>query len=70
MDDTSHVGPVISQLEKYRQAKRPIEVHLYARGGHGFNLGGRSKLASIKGWPQRMADWMADSNLLSAAPRP
>lgn len=66
MDDGSHVGPVISQLEKYRQAKRPVEVHLYARGGHGFNLGARSKLASIKGWPQRMADWLADSNLLTA----
>lgn len=69
-DDNSHVGPVIAQLEKYRQAKRPVEVHLYARGGHGFNLGNRSKLASIKGWPQRMADWLSDNNLLQpSAPK-
>jgi len=67
-DDWSHVGPVLSQLEKYRQARRPIEVHLYARGGHGFNMGNRSKLASIKGWPQRLADWMADNNILQPAP--
>jgi acetyl esterase/lipase len=66
-DDNSHVGPVISQLQKYRQAKRPLEVHLYARGGHGFNLGNRSKLASIKGWPQRLTDWLQDSDLLQPA---
>ncbi|HEX5222902.1 MAG TPA: alpha/beta hydrolase [Verrucomicrobiae bacterium] len=65
-DDNSHVGPVIAQLEKYRQAKRSVEVHLYARGGHGFNLGNRSKLTSIKTWPQRMADWLADSGILTA----
>jgi len=67
-DDNSHVGPVIAQLEKYRAAKRPVEVHLYAKGGHGFNLGSRSKLGSIKTWPQRMADWLADNNLLQPTP--
>jgi acetyl esterase/lipase len=66
-DDRGHVTPVISQLEKYQQARRPIEVHLYARGGHGFNMGNRSKLRSIKGWPQRLADWMADNNILEPA---
>jgi acetyl esterase/lipase len=66
-DDNSHVGPVIAQLEKYRQAKRPVEVHIYSRGGHGFNLGGRSKLASIKSWPQRLSDWLADTGLLNPA---
>ena len=66
-DDHSHVGPVLAQLEKYRKAKRPVEVHLYARGGHGFNMGARSKLSSIKGWPQRMADWLADNKFLDPA---
>jgi acetyl esterase/lipase len=65
-DDVSHVGPVLSQLEKYHRAKLPVEVHLYAHGGHGFNLGNRSKLASIKSWPQRLADWLADNHLLEA----
>jgi acetyl esterase/lipase len=63
-DDDSHVRPVLAQLDLYRQAKRPVEVHLYAHGGHGFNLGARSKLTSIKGWPQRMADWLADNGFL------
>ena len=69
-DDNSHVGPVIAQLEKYRQAKRPVEVHLYSRGGHGFNLGNRSRLTSIKTWPQRMADWLADGGFLTPTTKP
>lgn len=69
-DDHSHVRPVLAQLEKYRAAKRPVEVHLYAKGGHAFNMGNRSKLASIKGWPQRLADWLADNNFLQLAPSP
>ena len=67
-DDVSHVGPVLAQLEKYHQAKRPIEVHLYAHGGHGFNMGNRSKLASIKDWPQRLADWLSDNHLIEPGP--
>ena len=67
-DDNSHVWPVITQLEKYRQAKRPVEVHIYAQGGHGFNLGARSKLASIKDWPDRMTDWLSDGGLLNPSP--
>ena len=66
-DDNSHVGPVLAQLEKYRAAKRPVEVHLYSKGGHGYNMGGRSKLASIHSWPQRMADWLADNGFLNSS---
>ena len=66
-DDTSHVGAVLDQVTKYEQAKRPVEVHLYARGGHGFAMAGRSKLASIKAWPQRLAEWLADSSILPKA---
>jgi acetyl esterase/lipase len=64
-DDDSHVRPVTALLEKYRSAKLPIEVHLFARGGHGFNLGNRSKLKSINSWPQRLTDWLADNNILN-----
>jgi acetyl esterase/lipase len=68
-DDKGHVGPVVTLLERYRQAGRPVEVHIYARGGHGFNLGNRSKLATIKSWPQRMAEWMADNSILDSSQR-
>jgi hypothetical protein len=65
---TDDRGParIISEiLPKYRIAKVPIEAHLLAKGGHGFNMGNRSKLSTIKGWPNRLGDWLTD-NILSA----
>ncbi|WP_201747810.1 alpha/beta hydrolase [Dyadobacter flavalbus] len=53
-----------SLLIKYREARRPVEAHLYTKGDHGFNMGNRSELQSIKSWPQRMADWLNDSGYL------
>lgn len=64
-DDLSHVTPILDQLAKYEAAKRPVEVHLYARGGHGFGMGARSKLDSIHSWPQRLVEWMHDSGFLA-----
>ncbi|HEY2083699.1 MAG TPA: alpha/beta hydrolase, partial [Verrucomicrobiae bacterium] len=63
-DDVSHVGPVVKMLEGYREAKRPVEVHIFSSGGHGFGLGTSSKLAAIKDWPQQMSDWLADNKIL------
>ena len=59
-DDECCSEPVVKLLQLYRQAKASVEAHFYAEGGHGFNMGNRSLLASIKGWPQRMADWLND----------
>ena len=59
--------PVVQLLEKYRAAKVPVEVHLYTQGSHAFNMGNRSKLSSIKAWPQRMAEWLND-NILNPPP--
>jgi acetyl esterase/lipase len=51
-------------LAKFRAAKVSVELHLLAQGKHAFNMGDRSSLASVKGWPQRMADWLGDSGYL------
>lgn len=56
--------PIVKLLKNYRAAHVPVEVHIYTQGSHGFNMGQRSKLASISTWPQRMADWLADNNIL------
>ena len=55
---------VVMLLQKYRAAKLPIEVHIYAQGKHAFNMGDRSELKSIHSWPQRMADWLSDNHFL------
>lgn len=67
-DDVSHMGAVVKLLEGYREAKRPVEAHIFSYGGHGFNMGSHSKFASIKDWPQRMTDWMTDNDILKVAP--
>ncbi len=63
-DDQCCSPPTMKLLEKYREAKASVEAHLYTQGSHGFNMGNRSKLVSIKNWPQRMTEWMEDSGLL------
>jgi acetyl esterase/lipase len=69
-DDPGPARTIAGLLEKYRRAGVPAEVHLFARGGHAFNMGDRSKLATIKNWPQRMSDWLADNNILNPATPP
>jgi len=67
-NDACCSAPVVQLLQAYRAADVPIEVHLFAQGSHAFNMGTRSKLSSIKGWPQRLADWLTDNNILHPAP--
>ena len=51
-------------LQKFREAKVPVEAILLSKGKHAFNMGNRSELKTINTWPQRMADWMSDSGFL------
>jgi acetyl esterase/lipase len=63
-DDRGASRSIATLFQKYREAGAPLEVHVLARGGHGFNMGNRSKLKSVKGWPQRLGDWLDDSDIL------
>lgn len=63
-DDECCSEPIIQLLQLYRKEKLKAEVHIYAQGNHAFNMGKRSKLLSIQAWPQRMVDWMIDSELI------
>jgi acetyl esterase/lipase len=69
-DDIGPSGTIANLLQKYRAAKVPVELHIFAKGAHGFNMGYRSKLLTIKGWPQRLGDWLADSYILDPSLRP
>ena len=48
-DDSCCSTPVVKILSLYREAKVSAEVHLFAQGAHGFNMGYRSQLATLKG---------------------
>jgi acetyl esterase/lipase len=63
-DDACCSEPVVKLLQLYRKANIKTEVHLYAQGKHGFNMGNRSALKSVSTWPQRMGDWLQDNGYL------
>ena len=52
---------------KLHAAHVRVEGHFLAEGQHAFNMGDRSKLVSVKTWPQRMDDWLRDSGCLDRA---
>jgi acetyl esterase/lipase len=62
-DDPCCAVPTLRLLQQYRDAGVPVEAHVPAKGGHGFNMGQRSQLRSVNTWPQRLADWLLDSGL-------
>ncbi len=63
-NDDGATRSIMNLANKYRLAKASMEVHIFAQGQHGFNMGNRSKLTSIKTWPQRMSDWLSDNDWL------
>jgi acetyl esterase/lipase len=54
-------------FSKLHAAHVPVEAHFLARGKHAFNMGDRSSFVSVRGWPERMADWLKDSGYLAPA---
>ena len=63
-DDRGAARVVASLFQKYRDAGAPVEMHVFARGGHAFNMGNRSQLETLKHWPQRLAEWLGDNAIL------
>lgn len=59
-------GKSLGVIESWRGAGRPLEVHLYERGGHGFGMSGR--LASTALWIEEFYAWMTSRGLLTKAP--
>lgn len=66
-DDRGAARNIDRLYQKYREGGAPVEAHIFAKGGHAFGLGTRSKVEAVKHWPDRLVDWMTDSGLLNAA---
>ncbi len=48
----------------WKAAKRPVELHIYARGDHGFGMTPHNQPADT--WIERFADWLKGQGLLGA----
>jgi acetyl esterase/lipase len=57
--------PIVKLMEMHRKARVPVEMHLYEKGAHAFNMGSRSEFVTLQHWPQRLEDWMKDTGLLN-----
>jgi len=64
-DDECCSEPVVKILKGYRKVGRPVEAHIYAKGGHAFNMGYRTKLKTLSSWPKRLEDWLYDNDYLT-----
>ncbi|MDB6124134.1 MAG: Xylanase [Pedosphaera sp.] len=62
-DDPLHAENVLSYSLALKQAKVPVELHLYPSGGHGYGL--RPTGNPVATWPDRAADWLRSRGLLS-----
>jgi len=55
-DDDSYVASSIAYFEGLRKAKVPAELHIYARGGHGYGL--RRTDQPVTRWPELVETWL------------
>jgi acetyl esterase/lipase len=64
--ENDHVDNVNDSLAYYialKNAGVPVEMHLYAQGGHAFGL--RRTKSAITGWPQLMETWLGTIGMIS-----
>jgi hypothetical protein len=54
-DKTNPIEASLLYLE-YKKRHIPAELHIYAKGGHGFGM--RKDKNPVNDWPQRCAEWM------------
>jgi len=49
---------------KYKAAKIPADLHIFANAGHGFGYRPDAKPSAAARWPERFTEWLSDSGLL------
>ena len=67
--DTCCEPPSIALFNQLREAKVPVELHVFASTDHGFNVAMHNERVSIQHWPDRLFDWLSDEGWLLARKR-
>jgi acetyl esterase/lipase len=65
-DEDDHVDRVEDSLSYYAALKKigvPVEMHLYAEGGHAFGL--RRTKFPVTGWPRLVETWLGTIGMIS-----
>jgi dienelactone hydrolase len=70
IDDNGPVKTLTRLMEMHKGKGGQVEAHFLGGGGHGFNLGNRSKRLAVKNWPTRLVEWLGDTGILNPIPEP
>jgi acetyl esterase/lipase len=62
-DDPVTAESTILMYQALKKEKVPAEMHVYAKGGHGFGL--RKSDNPCSHWPERCAEWMKAQGILN-----
>lgn len=55
-DDNLAVEPCLNLYTAWRKAGKPVELHIYAEGGHGFGM--RTQGLPVDQWIERFHEWL------------
>lgn len=65
-DDQLGLAPEsIALYQKWQAAKKPVELHMYTKGGHGFGM--RKQNVPADHWIESFGDWLKFEGLLTPA---
>jgi len=62
-DDPVHVESAMAYSLALKNAKAPVELHIFSDGGHGYGL--RPSPHAVSHWPELAAAWMKQRGLLN-----
>jgi acetyl esterase/lipase len=62
-DDPIHVENATVYAQNLKAKAIPVELHVYAKGGHGYGL--RPSQNPVSHWPALVEDWMKNSGFLN-----
>ncbi len=57
-DDRIAAPGIVGLYQAWKEAGVPVELHIYAKGGHGFGM--RPQGLPTDGWIERFAEWLAE----------
>lgn len=63
-DDPIAAKSITQQYQDWRAAGKPVELHIYSKGGHGF--GAKKQGLPVDDWLERFYEWMNAQGLLAS----
>jgi acetyl esterase/lipase len=60
-DDEVAAGSSVTLYSAWKAAGRPVELHIYSQGGHGFGM--RKQGLPVDGWIERFDEWLQAQGL-------